>query len=555
MRALLSLSMVLAVAGCPGSGAGIGDPCGGNDDCGGNAQCLAGRCVPRCDRAPECGDGYACVEGACVAAHGSQGDTCHSEVDCIAGMTCQLNGAEVDSSNRLVASCQTENALGRATGSPCDGDEDCRNGACDLGHCVDLCAESDDCPVGTTCMTIPRVAVGGQLYYGCLPAAGAIKWPIRVASPSAQILLPVPSEASSAELVMTVDDPGQKVGAQGVLDPCGCTRYTVPCDFLGGSDPTTCTPVVANNQYYSQAPSGSSIDPIGTAGTDNNNCTPHPVCQDTPGPPINRIRHRPEFGRSVLLMPSIPRPGELKIGAYQIQVSSFWPDNSPGSAIPRITAVVRIGAGDTLDLHFHFLDLADHPCLATAGGALGATTARSAAFFHDDYFGALDEVFRHVNLKVNAASFDDIANRHALDGLDVADVGALFSQAHDATGLNVFFVRSLSPIGTEVYGPNPGPGGIAGARDAGIVVSVDTLCYRTWADVGRRTAHAIARYMGLYHNIEPRDPGQGVDDPRWEDLVPDSDTSPSNLMYFSARHGTDLSVGQIDALRRSPVLR
>src|SRR5262249_4243024 len=94
-RELLSVLVLAALAGCPGSGAGIGDPCGGNDDCSGSAQCLNGRCVRRCERAPECGDGYACVEGACVAAHLTQGDDCRSEVDCIATLTCPLHRAAV----------------------------------------------------------------------------------------------------------------------------------------------------------------------------------------------------------------------------------------------------------------------------------------------------------------------------------------------------------------------------------------------------------------------------------------------------------------------------
>lgn len=553
-RDLLLLTLLAALAGCPGSGAGIGDPCGGNDDCGGSAQCLNGRCAPRCERAPECGDGYACVNGSCVAAHEGKGDTCHSEVDCIAGMTCQINGAEVDGGNRLVASCQPENPTGRATGYECTADEDCRNGACDLGHCVDLCTETADCPGGTSCMTIPRVSVGGQLYYGCLQSSGIISWQIPVASPSAQILLPVPSEAKSAELVMTIDDPSQKVGAEGVLDPCGCTRYTVPCEFLGVSDPS-CTPLVANDQYYSRAPSNDT-DGGNATGSDNTTCTPNPVCEDHPGPVVNHIRHLPAFGRSVLLMPSIPRPGELtKPGAYRIQVSTFWPDNSHGSAIPHITAAVRIGTGEVLELHFFFLDLTDHPCVALPGNApLNAASAVSAQAFHVDYLGALQSTFSHAGIRVVDASYDDITNRHALDGLDVADIGALFTQGRYATGINVFFVRSLSPIGTEVFGPNPGPAGLARTAESGIVVSADTLCYRDWPTMAQLTAHAIARYMGLYHNVEPRDPSQPPDAPRWADLVPDSDDSPSNLLYPSARGGLELSNGQHNALIWSPVL-
>ncbi|HEY6175277.1 MAG TPA: hypothetical protein VIX73_12560 [Kofleriaceae bacterium] len=551
-REFLSVLVLAALAGCPGSGAGIGDPCGGNDDCSGAAQCLNGRCVRRCERAPECGDGYACDHGACIAAQFTQGDTCLSEVDCIAGLTCQINGAEVDPiSNRLVSSCQKENAMGRATGAACDGDDDCRNGACDLGHCVDVCHDTVDCPMGSSCMTIPRVSVGGKLYYGCLKSSGVIQWPIQVGSPSSQVLLPVPSTATSAELVMMVDDPSQKVGASSVLDPCGCTRYAVPCEFQD-NDPN-CTPLRSRDQYYSQAPSADSNNVVG----DNTICAPTVMCDDTPGVAVNRIRHLPEFGHSVLLIPSIPRNGELKQGTYQVQVQSYWPNNSHGSAIPHITAVVRIGEGDTLDLHFWFLDLTAHPCVQMPdNAALSAATARapSPSPFRDDYFGTLHTLFGHLGIGVIDATYDDITNRHALDGLDIADAGSLFPISRYTSGINIFFVRSLSPIGVEVFGPNPGPA-FGGTPDSGIVVSLDSLCTRDWPSLARLTAHALGRYMGLYHNVEPRDPSQPAEDPTWEDLIPDSDDASSNLMYPSAHDGTDLSNTQRNALIWSPVLR
>src|SRR5262249_4735450 len=146
---------------------------------------------------------------------------------------------------------------------PCGGDGDCRNGTCELGHCVDLCSDITDCASGTSCMTIPRIAVNGALFEGCLPEQGTVTWDIPVASPSAQILLPVPSGfpsgAVSAELVMSVDDPGQKVGVERVLDPCGCTRYTVPCSFLPPGDRGTCTDLIAADQFYSQDPSSGTV--------------------------------------------------------------------------------------------------------------------------------------------------------------------------------------------------------------------------------------------------------------------------------------------------------
>lgn len=559
LSALMSFAALgAALVACRGS-ARIGESCGSNDDCDGGLQCFNDICAPRCGRAPECGDGYACVDGLCVAAHGHLGDGCLGEPDCAAGLTCQINGAAVDPvSNRLLASCSMENRYGSPAGEACAGDDDCRNGACELGHCVDLCHDTTDCAGGTSCMAIPRVAVNGELFEGCLPTQGTVSWKIPVVSPSAQILLPVPSAAESAELVMSVDDPGQKVGAVTVLDPCGCTRYNVPCSFSAPSDPKTCTDLIADDQFYSRDPAAPGSVPIssGIAGDAASNICSSPLtCSAGGGAMVNHFRHIPAFGSSVLLMPSIPHNGELLPGAYQIQVSSFWPDNSPGSAVPHVTAVVRLGTGNRLDLHFFFLDLEDHPCAAMTGNAaLSAAAAKAPGSFQTDYLGELSRVFARVGLGVQAASYQDILDRHALDGIDVADLGSLFALGTDPTGINVFFVRSLSPLGVEVSGPTPGPAGVGGA--SGIAISLDTLCYRDWPAVARLTAHAIGHYMGLYHNVEPRDPVQGPNDPPWQDLVPDTDASATNLMYFSQIHGgSDITVDQTYTLSRSPVLQ
>jgi hypothetical protein len=217
---------------------------------------------------------------------------------------------------------------------------------------------------------------------------------------------------------------------------------------------------------------------------------------------------------------------------------------------------VQIGLATTLDLHFFFLDLEDHPCsVRTDNATLSAATAQGSVFFRTDYLGELRRTFAQVGIAVNDAGYQDITNRHALDGLDVADLGSLFALRRSDSGINVFFVRSLSPLGTEVFGPTPGPAGVAAAA-SGIAISLDTLCYRDWPAVARLTAHAIGHYMGLYHNVEPRDPLQLPSDPPWQDLVPDTDSSVTNLMYFSQAHaGSALSIGQTNALERSPVLR
>jgi hypothetical protein len=111
----------------------------------------------------------------------------------------------------------------------------------------------------------------------------------------------------------------------------------------------------------------------------------------------------------------------------------------------------------------------------------------------------------------------------------------------------VFFVRTLSPVGLQAISPNPGPAGLANTRQSGVVIGLDTLCYRSWPQLARLTAHELARYMGLYNNIEL--------DPAHVDPIADSDMSISNLMFYSELGGVFLSDGQREILSRSPVLR
>jgi hypothetical protein len=214
--------------------------------------------------------------------------------------------------------------------------------------------------------------------------------------------------------------------------------------------------------------------------------------------------------------------------------------------------VIQLGGGEILDLHFFFLDLADHPCVPMANnGKLDATTAQAATAFQNVYLRELRVVFARAALMLSAPTYDDIADQPELDGLNVADAGKLLSLGHYGTGINIFLVRSLSPIGVQAYGPNPGPAGLGGTTQSGIVIALDTLCYRDWTALARLTAHEIGRYMGLYHNVEL----ETAQHPTWRDPISDSDDSSNNLMFFSEIGGTELSAGQRSLLSRSGVLR
>lgn len=512
-----------ALAGCPGSNAGLGDSCGGNSDCNNALQCLEHRCTERCTNAPDCGDGYACdKDGLCQPAEGIAGDRCKSEVDCAAGLSCQIDGSQLDEAGLLRTSCIAEKS-GRPAGAACIADADCRHGTCELGHCVDICAASRDCPRGNACQLIPRTTDAGGMFVGCLPIQGTVTWPVPATGAWTDVRLPVPDNARSVELVMSVDDPTQRVGAAAIVSPANETLYTAPC-----TPPAQCSLESALDQYYA-----------------------------------NPIRHLPALGQSVLMLPSTPTT-ELEVGTYRVRVASSHDNGTAGTAIPRITAVVRLDSRDpttvrTLGLRFHFLNLEDHPCAALTDDGTFKDLGNSPAF-RGTFTAVLRTVLFHAGINVAIDSANDvILDRPDLDRLEVGNVGTLLQRSTVGDGIDVFFVRSLSPAGLMAYAPNPGPAGVPGTRQSGIVISMDTLCYRDWQGVARLTAHEIARYMGLYHTVE-----LGRDrHPSWRDPLDDGDTGlPSNLMYFSelsgaaaTPSGTELTPMQAEILRRSAALR
>jgi hypothetical protein len=504
-----SLICVLALCtltGCPGGDGAIGDRCSGHGECSAQLQCFNNVCMSRCERAPDCGDGYRCDgTGLCQAATGQAGDTCTSEVDCAAGLACQIEGTALTDEGYLLATCIGENA-GRPAGAECASDGECRNGTCDLGHCIDLCDDDRDCGNGTRCTRIPHAASAGVLYRGCLQSSGSVRWSIPVQSANEFVSLPVPDSARSVSVLFAIDDPNQWVGATQMFAPGNIRILDYP-----------------SNEYYTN---------------------PY-------------VRHRPELGESVLAMPISPIPtAQLQTGVYNMRVRSLRLSSFPcpqppcldqGNATPTIDAVIKVDDGAILDLHFYFLNLDDHPCADAFGGKLDATTAQSASYFEQFLTEIKNILGTSVYFELGNVTFEDLRSHPDLDGLDVDNAPALLSLGAHSTGVNVFFVRTLSPIGLQAVGPSPGPAGLAHTRRSGIVIGVDTLCYRSWDVLARLTSHEIARYMGLYNNV-------GIDTTQI-DPIPDSDSSSANLMFYSELGGTFLSEGQKQILRRSPVLR
>jgi hypothetical protein len=494
---------LFAITACSGGG-GLGADCSDSGDCRDDLQCLQGVCTPRCQGDSACGDGFVCQAGECRAVVSAAGDPCDRERACGPGQRCLPDLTDGDGDGMLAATCQPE-ATGGATGADCTIDATCASGTCVLGRCTELCAQDDDCAGGLNCALIPRVAVAGSpLLRGCLQAGGALVHRIPVLQSHQTILVPVPSTALSFALVTRIGDDTQLAGVARVISPSGTLLYDTPTTV---------------DEFYA-----------------------------------NPLRHQPAPAISTLLVPNTPAL-DLETGVYLIEVGSFFPAGGNGTAVPDVEVVYKLGSATTLDLNLYFLDLADHPC-ALAGGfaevqigtgkTLDATTAPDLPGM-DDFLQELQTILSGAGISIGQLRFLDLPGRPELDGLRAQDLSRLLQLSTHADGINLYFVRSIAPVGIQALaGGNPGPPGLPGTSASGIAVSVDTLCYRGWTDLARATAHQLGRFMGLYRNREP----DGHSDP-----IPDSGSDAANLMYFSEFGGTALSAGQAQVLRLYPGLR
>lgn len=511
-RAAIAALVMGSTVACGTAGRDLGESCAITSECASALQCLDHVCVPRCTSHLDCGDGAICDDGECQLVTSEIGDVCASELECGLGQTCRLPptfGAD--------STCQAEH-LGALEGERCAVDDDCRNGGCALGRCIGLCQHNSDCRRGWLCAKIPHPPLG---FDGCLPGNATIEFEVPVArdpqdttdpNRDLDVSVPVPSTARSMVLLFEsrmLDAASQFVGAGLVKNPRGVTVYRQPLD---------------TTDYFS-----------------------------------NPVRHAPLPALSVMEVPS-SSAAPLEAGLYTVSVTRYRLNQDPqvvrdNGPLPRLRVVQKLGSGSVLDLHFYFRDLTDHPCAAAIGGDLSAATAATLGGFQQQFLPELARIFELANIRLGQVTYTDLDGirpedqRHEYDVLQASQAGELFRQATTTTGVPIFFVRSIEPEGNQLLtGGTPGVP-IPGTGASGIAVALDSLCYREWTELARQTAHGVARHMGLFRNREP----DGL--PGHTDPITDSDDGMDNLMHWSEFGGTDLSIGQREILRASPVLR
>lgn len=485
-----------AVTACSGGDGVVGATCADRSDCLEGLQCFEGQCRPQCHAHLDCGDGYVCEERECSVVSSRYGDPCIREIDCGPGQTCALRTDDFDDDDVLSGACVLQ-LPGLVVGDECSSDDQCQSRLCSLGRCTQMCAQLPDCPSGLTCARVPRASADATGRVGvCMQGGGVVEHRLELPAPGKTIQVPVPSNAISFAVVSTVDDPAQLVGAWRVVGPDGALLYQAPRE---------------PDEFYE-----------------------------------NLIRYQPSAGVSTLLVPNTPAI-HLANSIYEVDIGSRFPDGSPGSSPIHVRVLYKVDTAATLDLHFHFLSLADHPCAAAFDdGGLGAKRAPSSPRFQS-YVSQVRRTLGEAGIILADPTYSDLADRADLDSLDRDRAGELFVLGGDRDGINVFLVRSISPIGVQVaVNATPGPPRTTGTSASGVAIGVDTLCYQGWPDLARLTAHAIARQMGLYYSRDP----SGYPDP-----IPDTDGSADNLLYFGDQGGSSLSRGQAKVLSRYPGLR
>jgi hypothetical protein len=487
-------------AACTGGGRGVGELCDTSSDCASRLQCFDRLCVPECLHHVDCGDGYTCDDGECEIVDAIEHAPCESELQCGPGLTCRLR----PTLSTPLGTCE-RHTTAAVSGAECAIDTDCRGGACALGHCLDLCLQESECQRGWTCAAIPWLNEQSTQLKGnfkaCLPETGTIEFDVPVDPDDLEptFKVPVPSSAVSAEVILQVADPFQRIGATLLMAPDTITElYREP---------------FSSAQFYA-----------------------------------NAVRHVPASGVSVVKIPGSPDMA-FEAGAYTMKIGVRRDDGGEPSRDRRVRIVEKLGLGAALDLHFYFADLSDHPCADRLGelGSLGAGAAPSATEFQEQYVAEIRSILSTA-LATGNTTYENVTDHPELASLEAHRAGELFKLNTHPRGVAVFLVRTISPAGVQIaVGGTPGAP-VPGTRSSGVAVSLDALCYRDWRMVARQTAHAIARHLGLFRNVEPD--AEGGEDP-----ILDSPPTEDNLMHYSEFGGTVLSPGQREMLRISPAVQ
>ncbi len=512
--------------------------CSGPEQCrGSDYQCFNGVCVPKCASGDDCGPGFKCNQGSgqceqatatrcnrdvncasgvCLLPEQLCSDTCARTADCQGGWSCIWRGAEQNGVRTDVREVCSPNNDGKLElGAACAGNAGCRSGYCHLGVCSQACASDDGCSNGLSCVGSqePMPNSTSHATKACLPPSGMTTWDLSSYPAIYKSVVPVPDNAVSFSIVTTTSSAANMPVVTSLTDPSGNQEASIGLD---------------------------------------------------PWDPRVHVRLDPQNAINTMMVPMTNKYPLIHGGAYTFGTGIF--SSSTGAAIPGIPGIqlvyklapgARVSSG-TLNLNIHILPMRGHAC--SSGTTMSANTAPSIL---SRDIATMRRIYAKAGITLGTINYFDL-NRTDLQSIDGTQPGALdplfsASAGHNEHAVNVFLVRSLSGGSTSfaLLGVSGGiPGSLTpGTVHSGVVVTFEAYCAFTMdgsSIIGNVMSHESGHYLGLWHNVEQN--GQGGNDPTHQDLLDDTTTSSSNLMYWNEQGGEDLSQGQGFVMRNNTLV-
>lgn len=528
----------------------------------GTASCSDGRCIgPECAIDAECPvPGHACVAGRCVdpTADGgtpqADGQPCGADAECASGIClppdrggvctqpCTTPSSciaivEFDSTCAPVARwdgmaslCVPFDGLGAALGGACSVDGDCQSRTCASGQCTEPCLDAEACLSGQIC---GGVAWGGGTFTGCgyEPDGGLLEidlgtHELEAGYPTSTLTFATPPGSVSVTLRAQV--------VSG--DP-------LPISFVDVHDPRTDTIFDLETVY---------------------------AWMDTP---IRWLPYAPDEAIAMLVPNATAERVAYVPGRHDVRVLALSrTDGDTGRATVRVSALVKRAPGGTVSAGTLDLDVYLVGVGVSAAAAPTNTRVRAAI----DRFAAL---MRTAGIDLGAVQYLDVSSADAtryqvIDSTDgpASELAGLFRLTAGRTGrLSVFFVRSINGGSSGfntlgIAGGIPGPSGIPGTSQSGVVVTFDPTTDGSAAFGGFIMAHEVSHFLGLYHVTEQgracgpgEDPSTGCAPFGGTDTIGDTargdDTNLMNWSVVGSGTNDRLSAGQRFVLLRSALVR